>query len=140
MVRLPVSDDTRLPYRARGSRRVPSRLRRRASNVLRFSNAFGDAPRLDAGRREDYSIEGIQYTIRQPSRWMEGYTGAARGRRTAGRETGKTIEDDEDGACRQRVGLVETRGMVRRMRNTHTDTVYTPESVLLRAESDPPRS
>lgn len=59
-------------------------------------------------------------------------------RRIAGHLIRKTIENDEDGACRQRVDLVETRGMVRRMRsNTYTHVhVHANTRRLSRAESD----
>lgn len=48
----------------------------------------------------------------------------------------KTTEDDEDGACRQRVGLVETRGTVRRMRsNGHRTRVHARFSNIVEPNS-----
>lgn len=137
MVRLPVPDDT---FASPGTGISPGSFASSASRVQRssFLQRLRRHSTSRRGTKRELSIEGIQLPSAKP---MDGGIYRSHGgRRTARRSTGKTIEDDEDGACRQRVGLVETRGMVRRMWNTHIDTVYTPESVLLRAESDPLRS
>lgn len=131
---------TRLPHQARGSRQVPSRLRRRASNVLRFSNASGDAPRLGAGRREDSRGNGIQLPS---AKLIDGGTYRSHGRGTKNRET----RDRQDDRGRRRRCVQATRRS--RCNSTHGSEdaehphrhgIDTPESVLLRAESDPLRS
>lgn len=82
-------------------RRIAFNCRRKGELLVRFDECLD---LLDGGKRGERT---------------------SRGRRISRHLTRKTIEESEDGACGQRVGLVETRGMVRKIHSiehTHIRT------------------